>query len=285
MNFAPIKYDQHSLNNYSSLFSACFPNAAKFNFEYLNWLYCNNPNGKAIGFDAWDGDQLAAHYVCIPSVFNISGQKLKLLLSLNTATHPKYQGKGLFTRLAEMTYIAAANTGFDGIYGVANANSTPGFVKKLGFQLIAPLEAKVGFGKLHIDLKNSNDSNLFQRIWTHRDLKWRCSNPNNTIYSKQESGCIEFSANAICGRFLPAYAELSALDFSDIETLLRRAIFPMRLYIGLTPTGSCSYKNYYNIPQRFRPSPLNFIYRALSQNTMVPEYGKINISFLDFDAY
>lgn len=283
MNFSPITFDRESLNNYSLLFSACFPDAAKFNFEYLNWLYCINPNGNAVGFDAWDGDQLAAHYVCIPCIVNVCGQKHKLLLSLNTATHPKYQGKGLFTKLAEMTYVAAAAAGFDGIYGVANANSTPGFVKKLGFQLIEPLKAKVGFGKLHIDLKNMTNKQ-FQRIWTEQDLQWRCSNPNNPVYSRRESDCVEFSANAI-GKILPAYAELSTSNLDNIKATIDRPIFPMRLYIGLLPVGSCNFKNYFNIPQRFRPSPLNFIYRPLGQNSLVPERGTINFSFLDFDAY
>ena len=67
MNFAPVQYDQDHLARYSALFGTCFPGAGKFTPDYLAWLYLANPDGKAVGFDAWDGERLAAHYVCAPA--------------------------------------------------------------------------------------------------------------------------------------------------------------------------------------------------------------------------
>src|SRR5690349_12069268 len=134
LSFAPIRTDAAALAQYGALFQACFPMTDKFTPRYLQWLYVDNPDGKAVGYDAWDGERLAAHYVCIPARAWVEGAQVPVLLSLNTATHPDYQGKGLFTKLASMTFEAGAAQGFDGVYGVANANSTPGFVRKLGFQ-------------------------------------------------------------------------------------------------------------------------------------------------------
>ena len=34
--------------------------------EYLDWLYFQNPNGAAVGYDAFCGKTLIGHYVCIP---------------------------------------------------------------------------------------------------------------------------------------------------------------------------------------------------------------------------
>ncbi|WP_061536981.1 GNAT family N-acetyltransferase [Collimonas arenae] len=284
ITFAMIDFDKESLNKYSNLFSECFPDASKFSFEYLKWLYCDNPNGRAIGFDAWDDDQLAAHYVCVPTRVKIRGRECNVLLSLNTATHPKYQGKGLFTKLAEMTYDAGASKGFDGIYGVANANSTPGFVRKLGFQLIEPLEARVGFGALNINMSNASDIQ-FERIWSESSISWRCNNPNNSVYSHEDEKSIKFSASAM-GNGLPVYAELPK-DCAQYKRNIKKnnILSPIRLFIGLTPTGTCSFGSYFNIPQRFRPSPLNFIYRSLLQDVAPLEQGTISFSFLDFDAY
>jgi hypothetical protein len=283
MNFLPIRFDQNSINKYSLLFQECFPDASKFNFEYLEWLYCKNPNGNAIGFDAWDGEQLAAHYVCIPTKVRIKEKICDVLLSLNTATHPKYQGKGLFTKLAEMTYEAGVTADFDGVYGVANANSTPGFVKKLGFQLIEPLEARVGFGALNIDL-NRAASIQFERIWTEKSLIWRCNNPNNSIFKNPGKNIAKFSAAAM-GKGLPVYAELPAHYSEYIVENKHSFLSPIRLFIGLAPTGTCNFGSYFNIPQRFRPSPLNLIYRSFAQGTDTLQRGTISFSFLDFDAY
>ena len=43
----------------------------------------------------------------------------------------------------EISEAAAAAIGVETVVGVANANSTPGFVKRLGFELLAPLPASV----------------------------------------------------------------------------------------------------------------------------------------------
>lgn len=64
------------------------------------------------------------HCVCVPETFILIEKTERTLLSLNTATYPKYQGKGLFTKLAEKTYEASVQQGFHSIHGVANANST-----------------------------------------------------------------------------------------------------------------------------------------------------------------
>jgi GNAT superfamily N-acetyltransferase len=126
-----------------------------------------NPDGRAVGFDAWDGERLAAHYVCVPARARVDGRLVPVLLSLNTATHPRLPGQGLFTKLAAMTFEAAGEAGFDGVYGVANANSTPGFIRKLGFQLVRPLDARSGWA----DLRHGRPGPAalsFERSWSPR---------------------------------------------------------------------------------------------------------------------
>lgn len=284
INFSPIKFDENSLFEYASLFSVCFQKSNKYNLDYLRWLYCENPAGFAVGFDAWDGEKLAAHYVCVPVYAVVGGQAVKVLLSLNTATHPAYQGKGLFTKLAEMTYVAGAEQGFDSVYGIANANSTPGFIRKLGFQLIEPLAARFGIGSLHIDYEIAASKAQFERVWSPICLDWRCSNPGNTIYRRMHGGLVQFHAAAF-GKLLPVYAELSSQRVMDIGKSAWRYLPPGRLFLGLAPEGACKFQQYFDIPQRLRPSPLNFIYRSLSAKVPKLEKGQVSLSFLDFDAY
>ena len=272
------------LKRYEELFSACFPPSSKFSPESLNWLYKENPDGHVVGFDAVEGGELAGHYVCIPSQAKIAGTTVKTLLSLNTATHPKFQGKGLFTKLAEMTYQAAGAKGVEGVYGIGNANSTPGFVRKLGFQLVQPLEAKIGVGRLNIDFDVVAKEAQFERVWTQESLLWRSCNPCNRVWHSGSNDRLAFHTAAF-GNLLPAYAELAPHITSLPRELSRRVASPARLFLGLVPRGSCRFGGYMDIPQRLRPSPLNMIYRSLTTQGVALEPGKMSFSFLDFDAY
>lgn len=284
MNIKPIQFDDDSLKSYSGLFAQCFPPSAKFGLEGLNWLYKRNPAGNAVGFDAWEGDELAAHYVCIPTVVSYAGKPCRMLLSLNTATHPSFQGRGLFTKLAQATYDAATQQGFDAVHGVANANSTPGFIRKLGFSLVQPLEARVGIGSLKVDARRLQEGAQFQRIWTSEHLDWRCANPVNQISLRSRNGYSQFFA-AAKGHLLPAYAQLENADLAKAAHANGAGASPLRLFLGLYPNGACDYARYVSIPQKFRPSPLNFIFRPL-QNDLPPlTAGAVAFSFLDFDAY
>lgn len=284
MNFLPIQFDERALSQYGLLFSKCFPKSAKFSPYNLDWLYCKNPDGSAIGFDAWDGDRLAAHYVCVPARAAVGGSVVKTMLSLNTATHPEYQGKGLFTKLAEMTYETAAVAGIDAVFGVANANSTSGFVRKLGFQLVQPLDVLIGFGSLGIDLEMAASRAQFERVWSAEGLAWRVANPNNPVFSRRHGDRLQIHAAAF-GKLLPAYAELPLKGLPHAGNVADDFLSPLRLFIGLVPDGACQFRRYVSIPQRLRPSPLNFIYRSLSHRLERLEKGHVSFSFLDFDAY
>lgn len=282
LRFAPVQNDPATLAQYGALFAACFPGTDKFTPAYLDWLYLANPDGAAVGYDAWDGARLAAHYVCVPARAWVEGQEVRVLLSLNTATHPDYQGKGLFTRLAAMTYEAGALAGFDGCYGVANANSTPGFVRKLGFQLVRPLEARVGLGPLRHAPKPAAASLSFERSWTPEALNWRCANPHNRVHGRHGGARLQFHAAAL--KHIPAYAELDA-DSVALRQADGAAAFPLRLFIGLAPDATSRYWNYASIPMRLRPSPLNLIWRAFTPRVPQLDASRIQFTFLDFDAY
>jgi GNAT superfamily N-acetyltransferase len=283
MDIAPIPLDAESLAAYAALFAACFPNSEKFSIAYLAWLYRDNPHGQAIGFDARDGATLAAHYVCIPVAVKLHGGYVRAMLSLNTATHPQYQGRGLFTRLAEQTYTRAAELGIVAVCGVANGNSTPGFTRKLGFTLIEPLQAAVGAGRLAVPPAQAAESAGFRYDWSREALAWRCANPTNRVAVRLQDGYLQCVAKAAAG-MLHAYAELPAPDFALPETQTRLYWSMPRLFLGLVP-GQTGIGSYWSIPQRLRPSPLNFIFRALSKDMAAPGRGEISLSFLDFDAY
>jgi len=283
MDFNPITFDAAALAEYSDLFNACFLGTNRFTTEYLKWLYVDNPDGKAFGFDARNEGVLAAHYVCVPARAMINGRPVRVLLSLNTATHPQFQGKGLFTKLAAMTYDAAALAGFEGVYGVANANSTPGFIRKLNFQLIRPLEALVGIGRVGVVRGTAEKPLAFERIWDDSSLNWRCASPYNQVTRTRRDGVWQFYSRAI-GPWLQAYGEV-VLGEQVALASGSAPVTPLKLYLGLVPDDAGGLRGFVSIPERFRPSPLNLIYRSLAKPGETLDSSRINFSFLDFDAY
>lgn len=105
------------------------------NKSYLNWQYMNNPSGKPFLLTSREEitKDLAGQYLVLPIKFNLKNNNINGSLSLNTLTSPKYQGKGLFIKMAKATYKSCADSNAFFTIGFPNPNSYPGFVRKLDF--------------------------------------------------------------------------------------------------------------------------------------------------------
>lgn len=268
--YKKVEVDEESLNIALEILKTSFPDSKKFSIDYLRWQYAENPIGNIVGFNAFYEDALAAHYVAMPISMTLFGKERKGLLSLNTATHPDHRGKRLFSILADKTYKYAAENGFDYVIGVANANSTHGFLKNLGFYLISPLEVKFGLGcKVYSDKKNN-----CYRNWSNDLLNWRLKNPSNKYSFKNN---ILFSPIAPVG----VKGLLGKVDFEmDLKT--KNRFRPINLYVGLG--ANLSKGLYFKIPSFIKHSPFNLIFKDLTGN--LPEIKKEDVFFqlLDFDV-
>jgi hypothetical protein len=100
--------------------------------RYFQWKYVDNPAGEVVAFVAVDGKTIAAFYGVLPETYMVNGKPKKIYQSMDTMTHPNYQRRGLFGKLANMTYDYVAETvGELKVVGIAGSSSYPGFVKKL----------------------------------------------------------------------------------------------------------------------------------------------------------
>ena len=250
-----------ALLDYAKLLSMSFQNFSP-TVSYLNWLYFQNPRGLVCGYDAYDDDLLIAHYACIP--IKVQGYKFNSLLSLNTATHPDYQGRGLFKELANKTFESASSR-FANVIGVANAKSVGGFVKHLGFEEIGNLELRIG--KLSRQPTGS-------RSFSKTELSWRSKCPERPL------------------KVLPLGSEANLLTTKPFRFLpsLRSIVFQEEIssnlihynQIGMTLDWRRGANPVFKLPKRFKPSPLVLIFKPLLE-------GDSNLltsfSFPDFDAF
>ena len=266
-----VKVDEASLQEILELMRLAFEgHAEKFNLEYMRWQYADNPVGKIVGFNAYMGDVLAAHYVTMPIYMNIEGKKTLGVLSLNTATHPEHRGKRLFTILAEKTYEYAAENGYKFVIGVANAQSTHGFLKHLKFKLVGPLTFKIGMGQ---NIYQRTDY-TYTRYWDKEIMDWRLKNPSMEYFKNGEM---------IVSPIKPGFKKLVYHDKEGLVSLKKLHGRPSNLYIGYG--ADLSKGVYCGIPKFVEHSPFNLIFRDLTDGTL-PEVTKDNILFelIDFDV-
>ena len=262
----------NNLKIYSDLLSLVFPSTNKFTIDFLEWQYKYNPAGIVVGFDAFFNDQLVGHYATIPVKYLLKGKVIIGLLSLNTATHPNHRGKRLFTKLADRTYKEAKEMGYEFIVGVANANSTNGFVKKLGFELVSQLEVKFGLGKIS---SKPNSKHKFKPFWDDELLIWRLENSIKNYYFNSKKIYVKTNFSGIRAQLHQSNS--TNFNLPSISPLLN-------IWIGID-----EYKTkkgvFINLPTRFKPSPLNFIFKDLSGEIGSIKKKDLFFELIDFDAY
>ena len=248
---------------YVELFKAAFP-TYKTSIEYLDWLYFQNPNGDAVGYDAFDGDLLIAHYICIP--INIDVFEKSSLLALNTATHPKYQGRGLLKVLANNTYERYVDD-FSCVVGVANAQAIKPLTRHLNFEHMGNLELRLGV---------LDSSVVGRRVYSYEEVLWRAKCPGKELkVTLYRNGVVKFTRR-IFGIFL-----ITALCpyHTNSSNVLRSQKIANPLPVTLDWRKEKKPKIF--LPKRLKPSPLSFVFRPLSET----DSSRLAVwTFPDFDA-
>lgn len=280
----PLVTNETTLEKYHRLFQAVFPRARRLDSRYLRWLYAENPDGQAVGFDAWMGEELVAHYVCIPVRAIVNGEPQDGLLSLNSATSPGHQRQGLFAQLAKRTYTASQASGKTFVYGVANHRSTIPLTRDLGFTLVGPLDVRIGIGQPKF--RGPDTGAAFSRHWSPASMAWRLNCP--TLPCRITDGIVSAPAyrsweNAL--RVVAPSPEESRTN--NARTPAQSGALPFAAAwasIGFRD-GPNSCIGGFVLPRLLMPRPLNVIYRPLRPGLVIPSPSSMALTFLDFDAF
>lgn len=125
-------FDLESFSLMKELFKSAFQidlSAADFKKKF----YTKNVGHKVIGFIAMDiaTNTPAAFYGVFPVMLLINGKEVLAAQSGDTMTHKKHRKKGLFVKLAKITFEECHRQGIQLIFGQPNKNSFHGFINKL----------------------------------------------------------------------------------------------------------------------------------------------------------
>ncbi len=279
--------------------------------EYLRWLYVDSPFGPVVEANLEDDAGRAGHYALVPVALARDGAPLPGALSLNTAVHERARGGGTFVRLAGEAIELAAARGIRALVGVANANSTPGFLRRLDFELLGPLPASVLLprpGRGPVIRSGWSGPSAFEpgglaagsgelmrapasgeaRLWDERTLAWRLARPGGR-YALHRSGGLLAVSTLARRRGMRVAVLLKVFAAAPLQAAEQRALVraacrlhraPLALHVGRN--RHVAFRGV-RLPERLRDSPLNLIYRSLEQP---PRPGSIvDFEFLDFDAY
>ena len=113
------------------------PDDERFN-ELFRWKHLNNAFGASPAWVAVDGDRIAAVRYLMRWEFERNGEVLRAVRAVDTATHPDYQGRGLFRKLTMGAIDDAMRDGVDFIFNTPNDQSRPGYLK-MGWQMVGVL--------------------------------------------------------------------------------------------------------------------------------------------------
>jgi GNAT superfamily N-acetyltransferase len=293
----------------AELLSQVFPDSHVASTEYLRWLYLESPFGPVIETNLDDDRGRVGHYALVPVTIARDGVDHPAALSLDTAVHERARGGGVFVKLGASTIERAAELGVESVVGVANASSTPGFERRLDFELLTPLPASVMLplpgstaaitsrdvhaGEPHRALGEVESllgvpARGEGRRWTAETLAWRLRRPGASYALHRSSKllavtCAARRAGVRVAIVLKVFAA-AALSGAEARALVTAACrhhrAPLALHVGLNDL--VDFRGI-ALPGRLRPSPLNLIYRSLV--TPAREASIARFEFLDFDAY
>jgi glycosyltransferase involved in cell wall biosynthesis/predicted N-acetyltransferase YhbS len=112
-------------------------------FEQLfSWKHDQNAFGPSYMWVATDGDKIVGLRAFMRWEFVRGGEVLHAVRAVDTATHPGYQGKGLFTAMTRHGLDVIKDDGIDFVFNTPNDKSRPGYLK-MGWQEVGKLPVAI----------------------------------------------------------------------------------------------------------------------------------------------
>ena len=104
--------------------------AGEPNEELFRWKHLENPFGPSAIWLAEAGDRLAGYRAFMRwELVGSDGRRWRAVRAVDTATHPDFQRKGIFSRLTMQGVEEITAEGVDMVFNTPNTQSRPGYLK------------------------------------------------------------------------------------------------------------------------------------------------------------
>jgi hypothetical protein len=254
--------------------------------EDLAWAYLGSPAGPARIVNAYAEDgSLLAHYALVPTppLDDPRFAGVPTYFSLNTAVSPDARVPGLMIATARPLLRAIETEGAAIVLGVANENSATGFIRLLAFRPLGRLHLRF-HAPWSLPRAAAPRALRAEAAW----LRWRVSRPGAEVFAPRGRGALfcrirhaRLPLDAVLAAGLPA----AAIDGLGLPGAPRSAIpAAPRLHASFGPGEPGGFE----VPERLRPSPLEYIVRALGAGIdadgLTAFLASRRFEFLDFDV-
>lgn len=111
--------------------------------DLFRWKHIDNPFGRSIALVAEEDNRIVGLRTFMRwNLFTPDGETLRCIRAVDTATHPEYQRRGIFSRLTEEAVEIAKDDDVDLIFNTPNEKSKPGYIK-MGWREVGRIGAMV----------------------------------------------------------------------------------------------------------------------------------------------
>ena len=106
---------------------------------FFRWKHAENPFGPSAAWVAEVDGRLAGFRTFLRWEWDVPGRgPVRAVRAVDTATHPAFQGRGIFSKLTLHALDQLANDGVGFVFNTPNDKSRPGYLK-MGWRLVARL--------------------------------------------------------------------------------------------------------------------------------------------------
>jgi GNAT superfamily N-acetyltransferase len=106
--------------------------------EFWRWKHVDNPSGASYAICAWDdhqGEPVGLRALMRWSMRWTDGTRVAAVRPVDTATHPGYQRRGIFSTLTRMALDELRDAGVALVFNTPNPNSLPGY-RRMGWRVV-----------------------------------------------------------------------------------------------------------------------------------------------------
>jgi len=106
--------------------------------SFFTWKHAQSPFGASPSWVAEADGRVVGFRTFMRWEFERDGEPVRAVRAIDTATHPEFQGRGIFTRLTMHALAELATDGVAFVFNTPNERSRPGYLK-MGWRLVAKL--------------------------------------------------------------------------------------------------------------------------------------------------
>lgn len=96
--------------------------------EFFRWKHLENPFGRSFMLVCEAGGRIVGLRAFLRWRFDVDGRMVRTVRPVDTATHPAYQGRGIFSRLTRAA-LDELSAEADVVFNTPNEKSLPGYLK------------------------------------------------------------------------------------------------------------------------------------------------------------